>query len=209
MIVGAGSRGPVLDIMIFIALYVVVELDNTKHKGIALLALSVLAIAIMVFYIPILTYLASVLDSLGLHSRFIRLFLEGNISDDNGRMIIWQRAVEMIRDNPFGYGAMGSRHVISNIIYVGHPHNIFLEILIDFGVLVGAGLIIGGTIAVIYMLKTRISDEWKGLIMILLGTSSQLLLSGTYWHRPGVWALLAIGVGVHVAKKREQNKHVG
>lgn len=53
------------------------------------------------------------------------MLLVNNITDDSGRLVIWNVAVDMIKENPFGYGAMGTRHVISEIIIQGHPHNFF------------------------------------------------------------------------------------
>jgi len=91
---------------------------------------------------------------------------------------------------------MGSRHEIIKTIFVGHPHNIFLEFMIDYGVILGPLLLSMGGITVIRCLKAPIEDEWKGLVIIFVGLSSQLLVSGTYWHRQGIWGLLAIIMGI-------------
>ena len=113
----------------------------------------------------------------------------------------------MIRENPLGYGAMGARHGIYEIIQVGHPHNVFLEILIDYGVFVGSGLIIAGLVTIFKLLMSNDIGEWKGLILIFVGLASQLLLSGTYWHRQGIWALLALFVGIRQWKKMRGNNN--
>ena len=85
---------------------------------------------------------------------------------------------------------------------MGHPHNVFLEFLIDYGVLLGTGLIVGGIVSLIRILRMPDIGEWKGLALIFTGCSFQLLLSGTYWHRMWLWALLSVGVSVHYMRKK-------
>ena len=196
MIMGAGSRGPILDIIIFVALYIFLEFENRKYKIVYGIALLILAAGILLFYVPLLNFLSGLMERFGLQSRFIRKMLSGDVADDNGRAQIWQHAIRMIKSNPLGYGAMGSRHEIIKTIFVGHPHNIFLEFMIDYGVILGPLLLIMGGITVIRCLKAPIEDEWKGLVIIFVGLSSQLLVSGTYWHRQGIWGLLAIIMGI-------------
>lgn len=208
MIALGGSRGPILCVLIFVALNVIKLIWNSHHK-IAIIIVVILAlIALSVLYIPLLSFVANLMDGMGLKSRFIRLLMEGSISDDNGRMAIWQAAINMIKENPFGYGAMGSRHVISEVIFVGHPHNLILEIFIDYGVVLGGGFIIIAVISLIHLFRLKIEDEWKGLLLIFIGTLSQLFMSGTYWHRPAVWALLAIGMNIYYVRKRERLNNV-
>lgn len=203
MILGGGSRGPLLDVLIFLVLFLLVELKNGRAKYLILSLVAVLGFTFYFLYAPILAFLSGALENVGISSRSIQMLLAGNISNDNGRIIIWRRAIQMIQENPFGYGAMGSRHVIYEIIHVGHPHNLFLEILIDYGVFVGGGLIIAGIVSAIRILTMKHIGEWRGLFLIFLGASSQLLLSGTYWHRAWIWALLSIGISIRYLRKRE------
>lgn len=206
MIMGAGSRGPILDIIIFVALFVLVELDNKKNKSIYVISLIALMVGVFLLYAPILNFLSNIMERVGLQSRFIQMMLSGRVAEDNGRVQIWQHAIQMIKNNPFGYGAMGSRHEIINTIFVGHPHNIILEFMIDYGVFFGSFLLIIGIVSVIRCLRASIADEWKGLIIIFVGLSSQLLLSGTYWHRQGIWGLLAVIIGIRLTNQITNNR---
>lgn len=206
MIMGAGSRGPILDIIIFVTVYILVEMNNKRYKGVYIFPLIALMVSILLFYIPILDFLSKMLSRFGLQSRFIQMMLTGGIADDNGRMQIWQHAIQMIKNNPLGYGAMGSRHEIVNVIFVGHPHNIILEFMIDYGVVLGSLFLIGLIISIIRCLRAPIESEWKGLIIIFVGVSSQLLLSGTYWHRPAIWGLLALLVNIRLSGQNSHNR---
>ena len=207
MLLAGASRGPMLNILIFLIAYLSVCIQRSKKKIIILGSLGVVAIVLYFGFTSILNWVSQLLTKAGLSSRMIKMLIAGTASDDNGRMEIWSRAVQMIQEKPWGYGAMGSRQGIYDIISVGHPHNVFLEILIDYGVVAGAGIIIGGFVALFRILKMQNIGEWKGLALIYIGGSSQLLLSGTYWHRPGIWVLLAIGISVFYSRKREREKN--
>ena len=202
LIVGGGSRGPVLDTFLFLIVYYLAMLNSRRNKLLLAFVLIAIGLGLYFFFTPILDFFSSLFEKIGVTSRFIKLFLAGDVADDNGRLAIWNRAIEMIRANPLGYGAMGSRQGIYEIIHVGHPHNVFLEFLIDYGVLLGTGLIVGGIVSLIRILRMPDIGEWKGLALIFTGCSFQLLLSGTYWHRMWLWALLSVGVSVHYMRKK-------
>ena len=190
----AGSRGPILDIAIFIAIYILIKLNNSRKKWLLLGTVIAIGVVIWKTYIYILNVLMNILNNIGVSSRFIQKMLAGEIADDSGRYVIWNAAVDMIRSNPFGYGAMGSRHVISQYIYVAHPHQIFLEILIDFGVIAGSVIIILMAYHTIRLFTMKYVDDWKGVFLIFFARACQLLISLTFWHSIGVWGTLAVGV---------------
>ena len=49
------------------------------------------------------------------------------------------------------------------------------------------------------------TGEWKGLTIIFIVTSSQLLLSGTYWHRLGIWGVASYrNIRFYTRKKGKQ-----
>ena len=206
LLLAGGSRGPILDIFLFFAAYIFVSVQKSKKRFFIIFGLIVVAVFLYLEYIPILNGVSQLLSKAGLSSRLIKKMIEGTASDDNGRTVIWARAIQMIKDKPWGYGAMGSRHGIYDLIEPAHPHNVFLEILIDYGVVAGTGIIIAGFVFLLRTLKMPNIGEWKGLVLIFAGVTSQLLLSGTYWHRMGVWALLALGMSIHHFRKTERNR---
>lgn len=204
MMLAGGSRGPFLDILIFLVVYISVSIQRSRKKLFITSSLIALLLVLYFGYTPILNVISTFLSRMGLSSRLIKMIIAGTASDDNGRAEIWARAIQMIKEKPWGYGAMGSREGIYDLIYVGHPHNVFLEILIDYGVIFGAGIILTGFVAFFRMLKMPDIGEWTALILIFIGASCQLLLSGTYWYRPWLWVLLAIGISVYHFRRRER-----
>ena len=197
-----GSRGPFLDIAIFLVLYVLLKISNSRKKVLLITTIILLAIALWIFFPLIITFMVQILNKFNVSSRFLIKLLNGSIADDSGRGKIWAVAIEMIKKNPLGYGAMGSRHVIKDLIYVAHPHQIFLEILIDFGVIVGTVIIVWLVVSSIKIFMMKDLDEWKDVFLIFFARGCQLLVSLTFWHSIGLWGALAVGVCIHYSHER-------
>lgn len=207
MILIGGSRGPFLDIAIFLVLYAFLKMERSRKKIIIIVNIIILTILMCLFYSYILAGISLILDKLNISSRFITKLLNGTIVDDTGRGQIWETAIGMIKENPLGYGAMGSRHVIGNLIYVGHPHQFFLEILIDFGVIFGSIIIIMLFAGSVKIFARKDIGEWKGVFIIFFARACQLLISLTYWHSIGLWGALAVGMCIHFTSKRRKQIH--
>lgn len=205
MILLGGSRGPFMCIVIFIILFVLMKLResnsfNKRIVGILLIALCAAIIAI--FYENIILLISSVFETLGVSSRTLQMLLSGSISDDNGRQEIWNAAIQMIRDNPFGYGALGTRHVIYYLHDVGHCHQVFLEILVDFGVIAGGIIILFCLVNSLKILFLKRNEKWSWVFLIFFSRACQLILSGTYWHVFSFWACLGIGMCCYFGNKK-------
>lgn len=201
LILTGGSRGPILDVAIFGILYIFLKLKRSKRKGVIIGLLSAVTVLFYYTYETILMGIVYIMNSFNLPSRFFTMLLNGNISDDSGRDVIWAAAIEMIRKNPLGYGAMGARHVIANIHIVGHPHQFFLEFLIDFGVIAGSIIIIYFAYKSIQILSLKGFEAWQGVFIVFFGRACQLLVSLTYWHSIGLWGVVAVGVCIAEARK--------
>lgn len=194
MIFIGGSRGPILDIFIFCALYFVMTTLNSRN-GVRNIVIAVIFGAIMIVFLhQILSALVSILGAFHINSRTITKLLEGSISEDNGRNLIWMTAIEHLKAHPFGSGAMGARNAIYHVHYVGHPHNLFLELLIDYGIILGPIIIavmVGGSI---YILFSKRTYNWRWVYLIFFAQACSLLTSYTYWHSTGIWGALAVAV---------------
>ena len=143
------------------------------------------------------------LTRLGVSSRFLQKLVNGTLSNDSGRSVIWKAALDMIRENLFGYGAMGSQHVISRYIVAGYPHSVVLEILIDFGVFFGGALLLFfGWHAV--KLLFRKDYPWGEVFIPLFASVCSLFLSLTFWSTKSFWICIAIGVNQYYCNRRNK-----
>lgn len=206
MILIGGSRGPFLFLGLFVVLYLCMELGRSKKKILIILGVSILAVGLYVAYEPILMGISMLISKFGFSSRFITTLLSGSISNDNGRNRIWLAAIDMIKENPLGYGVMGTRHVISKIIYAGYPHSIILEILVDFGVVIGGLLLLFLLINSISILFSNNKRAWNGVFLIFFCASCSLFISLTYWSVPTFWSSVAIGVNCYLATRHKSRK---
>ena len=202
IILVGGSRGPFLDLGIFIIIYVLLRIQNSRNKILIISGVVLLFAALYLVYPYLLMLLSTVFKRAGLTSRFISTLASGAITEGSGRERIWHAAVEMIKSNPLGYGAMGSRHVMQEFIYVAHPHQVFLEMLIDFGVIIGSIIIVWLLVSSVRMFTMKGQDEWKAVFLVFFARACQLLVSVTFWHSIGLWGVLAVGVNMSRASKR-------
>lgn len=206
MILAGGSRGPVFCIALFLVLYVMVELKDTKHRNLIIAGIVSAGTLVYLLYEKILMFIAGIVSKFGFSSRFITMLLEGEVADDNGRETIWGAAIEMIAEKPLGYGAYGTRHVIYYKIVAGYPHNIILEILVEYGVIFGGIMVCIFIWNIFRILFTESRRHWVKAFLPFLGTTSALMLSLTYWSVPSFWATLAIGVNCAIAERKGENK---
>jgi|GEM_PF-700399 len=202
MILIGGSRGPVLFIGVFLLLYMILIVKKSRKKALIIGATALVVILFALFYRNLLELLISILDSFGFSSRFFTTLLDGTVADDNNRAEIWAAAIRMIQKNPFGYGAMGARHQITQYIYAGYPHNIILEMMIDFGV-IPAVLILGGLgISFIKILYQEKYSDWRPLAFPFFSTTGALMGSMTYWSVPFFWVSVAVIVSCFQYSRR-------
>ncbi|WP_294143745.1 O-antigen ligase [uncultured Clostridium sp.] len=182
-----GSRGCIVCLLVFGILYLFKEFSVVPiHKKIMITAAAVLlGILFNAFYYDILSGLS------GIDARTIQMFLSGDITSDNGRDAIYSLASEAIKNMPFlGYGAFGDRQFITPYYYWGYCHNIFLEMIIDFGWLLGIIVfLIIGIKSIQVLISAR--DEQAFVICILLSANAKLFLSDTFWGYPQFWMLIA------------------
>jgi len=101
-------------------------------------------------------------------------------------------AIDMIKNGFWGYGAYGDRYVIGRVYWVGYCHNIFLELLINYGWIIGGILCISIVVTSLKMLITCKNESWWICFVIFFVPSMKLLLSGSYWYLEAFWACIAV-----------------
>ena len=201
-----GSRGPFLCFTVFLALYFGLSIAKSRKRALLILLTIVVGVTLFLTYQYLLAAISVIMNLVGFTPRILKTILMGTVSDDNGRIEFWTRTLEMIRDNPFGYGAMGTRHVLYVLHTAAYPHNFFLEIMADLGVFIGGGLSIFFIWKTVSILRMKDNEEWKGLFLVFLGMFSQLMLSSTFYHRTGFWGALAVGVCIYRERSRTRKE---
>jgi hypothetical protein len=136
------------------------------------------------------------LQRIGISSRTIMKVISGEFAKDIGRTRLYQIAIDLIRTGgPFGNGIYGDRVAISSLttMWIGYCHQIVLEILVDFGYVLGSFFLVIMARRIIKILFAK-ESEWRSLYIIFLISASQLILSGSYLYSSIFWGCFAVGV---------------
>lgn len=187
-----GNRGAVLIVFVYIFLLILKSLKNTRYY---LLKFAVMLFVLIILYLygnNIMIFIARQLSNLGVESRNIDKILNGSFTENNGRDIIWSTVIKAIKKGGIlGYGMLGDRPFVFPIHYAGFSHNIFLELIISFGI-IGVFIILYLLYIIIRMLFFCDDENWLDIFIILLSCSAQLLLSMSFWYVWQFWAALAV-----------------
>ncbi len=194
----AGSRGPLLGVALTV---LVVVYDWIREKSIAtrvtlMLSLAVSMLLVILNIATIMQLVGNIMQSLGFSSRTAELLAGGDYNDDNGRLTLWGIALELIvTGGPLGNGIYGDRYVIDQrtTMWMGYCHNIVLEMLVDFGYVFGVILIAVLVWRVVVNVRAK-DSEHRTLYLVFLITSSQLLLSGSFWYSMSFWGCVAVDI---------------
>lgn len=165
-IMSLGTRGPFL-ILIFYILLKTLKTSAKSFKNNVLLTLIIGCLCI-VFLVPdirinLLKKISVLFKNVGLSTRIIDYLLnETVISYTSGRNNLYDIAIEKIIENPiFGYGIYGEWKWFG-----WNVHNMYLEIILHFGVILGTILLLWGILTVVQTYIKSNNYYVKDLIFI-------------------------------------------
>lgn len=136
-----GSRAAIIAvniILIFVFLFFVFKPKIASGLKLALLTLVAIS-ALFIFFAPHPNDAAS-----GRYENLIKIFDEPDYVDSpmQARIVTWNAAIDMIQEDPLfgkGIGGFRSAHESGITEWIKYPHNIFLEVAVEFG-LIGLAL---------------------------------------------------------------------
>ena len=137
-----GTRGPIMILLTYMFLKFI---QVGASKKIAKITVGLLVGGILLLfssssvYLVVLEFLRSLLDQWGMSTRIFDLAIEGDIIEHtSGRDEIYELALKKILEQPiFGYGVYGEWPWNGWNI-----HNMYLELLLHFGVILGSVIIV-------------------------------------------------------------------
>ena len=170
----AGARGPLMCYCIGLAAYLLMRDIPRSKKIIWIVVLVVLSTIVMLLWQQLLTLLLNFTEWIGIKSRSIEMLINGEFSGDSGRREIQKEIISSF--SLFGSGLFGDRVAGS-----GHyAHNLLLELISQWGVLLGLAFI--AVLAILFYHGIRTKNYSMRLIILILLASSplKLMLSGSY-----------------------------
>lgn len=190
LILVAGCRGALLGAVIAPSIYIFFFGKlNKKIKYRITILLVVLLLTVLFFYDPILQAVSSKLTGIGLNSRTLKMLLNSSITDDSGRGEIFQNAMSQV--GLLGHGLWGDRVILNGV----YPHNIIAEILVDYGWILGSGILI-------LLMCIILRGLYKANVLMSIALCSllstgivKLLLSGSFVNQePAFYVLIGLCV---------------
>lgn len=183
-------------------MYIILYLFFDEEGKYALQKKIIYAVCIAIAFLFItsdvfVNWLAEICARIGLSSKILDTFISGENELDGGRIWLWNSAIGYIKENPFGLGAYADRYYWG--VYV---HNIFLEILMSFGWILGGAFIIMLILMIFNMLKEK-KNMWRSLFLCFFSMAIiRLLLSYSFWYDENFWFMLAVYVSYRKEKKK-------
>ena len=204
-----GSRGPVLCIVIFAAVVLFMG-KNIKRPVMFLIIAFVALLAIFIedFLYIVLGWAYDLAETFGLSTRVFDKYLSGDFAVSDTRIQIRNAVMHYLNENPiFGLGIYGDRRVAG-----GHyAHNILIEILGQYGYVLGSIALI--TIAV-YVIRAYLFSRSSGdavgvlVLMLLMGCNLKLMVSGSYLAEPFFFFLIGYCTAQLRRKKEADRKEI-
>lgn len=191
-----GTRGSIICFFIFFIILFKIKKLYKHFFSIMLLIIS--GFFFYLFYNSFLLWVANLLTKFNIDSRIITALINNSLDSNNGRSAITDVGLDLIYKQPFGYGFLGERVPINEGIWWfttnGYSHNIFLEFILQFGVIIGTILAIFYLYTIIKCIITseKNVEGWRALGIIFISYCSLLLVSRSYATTPEFWSYLAV-----------------
>lgn len=212
--VAYGARGPLVCWILFFALQMMTRLsrENLLKKISVITAFSIVGIIVYHSYNNILLRLRTIFSQLHFSVRVIDMMLNYSFLTDRSRNSIASLCLERIWKNPLiGTGPVNDRIYIASQLGRGesavgnYPHNIFLEFLLQYGVIIGGVFLLLIVWVLIKSYRVAPDAASKDFILILIGTYLfPLFFSRSYLDSSGFYFLIAVCITavIHQQKAR-------
>ena len=189
-----GSRGPMLLFLAYVILFL--TFYSGKKQSVRIIAASFIVILLFILAGEgiLQNLILKFADTFHISSRTLEKLADNSISDSSGRYLIYALIFEKIMQSPlYGWGIYGDRYFLNYIVQGGsaYSHNVFLEMLMTFGVFGAIFLLWMGYSWCRYFMETETMKE-RAVMLITVGGCLPLLLSLTFWDQPLFWVLMAI-----------------
>jgi O-antigen ligase len=187
IIISFGSRGALLCLIIYVFLRFYIY---TKNKNLKIVFLKLFLALLIIFGIlninGIIVFLNNMLISIGINSRTLYLFLN-NFDHLSGRNEIYELILGYIsKQSLFGSG-IGYDRVLLNGAY---SHNLFLEMIINFGLIVGVLMFVILFIMTIFASVRDIANKDNLITILIILGLVYLTFSGSYLTDITFWIFL-------------------
>lgn len=198
MLIVPGGRGAFVLMFAYIGLFF---LSLIRKENVLPILYSVIIVVLALFLMDwlLLRLINNAIFNRGL-TRAIAFIGPGgkiNWEGSSGRLPIYQESLRAFKESPLiGYGLY---RYLSKVSFGIYPHNLFLEILLQGG-LVYLGVWLVSLFAILKKLHRMIRYDRKNLLLLYVGLYPivMLMFSGSYLSTGLFWFSIAFVVGFHI-----------
>lgn len=182
ILVSVGSRSSLVSVIFFWTVYFVSISRGVRTKvGIAIIAIIFLIVGID----PLLKAVAYLGKSAGFSMHLADALSSGSLFVDEERETLYIGFSALIAKSPWGYGILGDRYISYETgLYWKpmYPHDIYLELMVNFGYIIGSIIALWFTYYLIKSLFICHNRLYRVSILLLTSVSFiKLLFSSSYW----------------------------
>jgi len=196
------SRAPLLYLIIYICLFEIFRVDISKKKKIILIGiLGAFYFILIIFSKAIITYLSAF--PIFKESRIFSKILSGKFFISSTRNAIYESCILRIKTMGLSIsGLFGDRAYCGNDFY---PHNFIYEILMSYGWILGAIILIGIAMLIV---RCFVAKEENRIIALffLLSIFSRYMVSGSYLIEGKFWIFLFAMISLSESGRTKEEK---
>ena len=186
-----GSRGPIV-VAVFFVFVDVVRYSKKFYKKILLFILTIFLIFISQtgVYLLWLSSLDDFLKSKGLAIASLQKILFYT-DMSNGRNDVYSVVAQAIVDRPI----TGNGIYFDRSLGMAYAHNLFLEFLVDFGLIIGGVMCAYLIVSSVKMIMSsmRKNEQTLSIVLIIMfSVIGRLLFSSSYLHEPLFWLFIGL-----------------
>jgi O-antigen ligase len=199
-LIAGGSRGPIVGLAVGLVVFAALASATAATRR-RLLLVGLAAVAAIVV-VP------QVLPGATISRSFSFLTDSGIDVSSNGRLELWDQALQTIAANPLaGIGTGGFARLQPILLY---PHNLLLETWVELGIL---GLVF--TVLFAADVIRRLASAWSAVqgrarvtvaavLSLLLAALVNAMFSGAIVNNSTMWLWAGVGIGLAASLRREQ-----
>lgn len=200
LLLSFGTRGPIVCMVLFIALYLIV-IKKWKKNILSIGLIALLAVFIASYIDIIFLYLHDLLSSIGMSTRILDHFTGDTFFISEGRNDLNELFLQKISEGhgaPYGIAAM-SRWTDT------YPHNLPLQLWLEFGTILGSIILLAFILIIVFaFLKSKDDSERSFLLVLFFPGFVHLFMSHTYLTVPQTFIL--IGYSVYLLHINKPNR---
>jgi len=206
----SGARGPLVCFVLIILIKAIYMLVKNKNYEAFLIWIGILSLPIVLFGIKLLNYFSQLIINKGYSTRLLSFIAKDDVLNETGRDEIRDYVISLIGQHPItGVGLALDRMMINrqignptSVAIGDYPHNFILEILLQYGVILGGVLILLFLRLVYLSFKRSSNDDTINILFIFLSIGFfPLLFSGSYLNAPFFFSFLGFAFSIAKQKK--------